>query len=134
MEDRMATPFMSSLAHHAADPFRLLVESVAEYAIFMLDPAGSVVSWNPAAERIFGYRAEEIISKNFSCLLTPEDISAGTPRHTLEHALKDGNHALETWRVRKDGSLFRAIATMSNLTDLFGNHVGFADVTRDITE
>jgi two-component system cell cycle sensor histidine kinase/response regulator CckA len=130
----MATPFMSSLDHHAADLFHLLVESVSEYAIFILDPAGCVVSWNPAAERIFGYRAEEIISKHFSCLFTPEDISTGEPSQTLEHALQNGNYVKETRRVRKDGSVFCAVTTVSDLKDSFGNHSGFAEVTRDITE
>src|SRR5580698_8051840 len=130
----MSAPFMSSLAHHAADPFRLLVESVAEYAIFMLDPSGCVVSWNPAAERIFGYRADEIVNKHFSRLFAEEDIAANEPRRTLEHALERGNYAQETRRVRKDGSLFWAITTISDLRDFFGNHAGFAEVTRDISE
>src|SRR6266699_2573942 len=123
-----ATPFMSSLAHHAADPFRLLVESVAEYAIFMLDPAGCVASWNPAAERIFGYRSEEIIGKHFSRFFTPEELSAGEPGHTLRRALEGGNYAQESPRVRNDGSRFWAISTVSDLKDFFGNHVGFAEV------
>jgi two-component system cell cycle sensor histidine kinase/response regulator CckA len=134
MSDRDTGPFISSLAHHAADPFRLLVNAVVDYGIFMLDPAGHVASWNPAAERIFGYRPEEIIGKHFSCLYTAEDIAAGEPDHTLKCALEGRNHSYERLRVRKDNSQFWAVTTVSNLKDFFGNHAGFAEITRDITE
>ena len=134
MSDHETPPFMSSVAHHAADPFRLLVEAVVEYAIFMLDPAGHVASWNPGAERVFGYRPEEIIGKHFSCVYTAEDQSAGEPDQTLQRALKGDNPPRENCLVRKDGSKFWAVTAVSNLKDYFGNHVGFAEITRDISE
>jgi PAS domain S-box-containing protein len=122
------------LAHHAADPFRLLVEGVVEYAIFMLDPAGCVAIWNPGAERIFGYQPEEIIGRHFSCFFTAEASSAGETAETLARALEVGTVTCERRRVRKDGSQFWAVTTVSNLKDYFGNHAGFAEITRDITE
>ena len=91
MSDRETPSFISSIAHHASDPFRLLVEAVVEYAIFMLDPAGHVASWNPGAERVFGYRPEEIIGKHLSCVYTAEDQRAGEPDQTLRCALKGDN-------------------------------------------
>lgn len=127
-------PFTTALAHHAADPFRLLVESVKEYAIFMLDPAGKVSSWNPGAERIKGYRSEEIIGQHFSVFYEPQDIEAGKPERLLQTALAEGRFEEEGIRVRKGGERYWAIVTVTVLHDYFGNPVGYADVTRDITE
>ncbi|NOT08611.1 MAG: PAS domain S-box protein, partial [Gemmatimonadales bacterium] len=123
-----------SLAHHAADPFRLLVESVADYAIYMVDPAGLVASWNPAAERIYGYRAEEIIGRPFGVFYPPEDVVAGMAEDARQRALAAGHYEFECTRVRKDASRFWAVVSISDLKDYFGNHAGFSVVTRDITE
>jgi PAS domain S-box-containing protein len=134
MSKRGTTPFMSAIAHHAADPFRLLIESVVDYAIFILDPAGNVASWNPGAERIYGYRAEQIVGRHFSCFYCPEDAASGAPGRELQCALQDGHDERECMRVRQDGSRFHAISTISDLKDFFGQHAGFAKVTRDITD
>ena len=129
-----ATPFVTTFSHAAADPFRLLVEAVKDYGIFMLDPAGNVSSWNPGAEKIKGYKAEEIVGQNFSCFYTAEDLTAGQPKRGLRIALEKGCFEEEGLRVRKDGATFWAIVTITNIHDAFGQHVGFANVTRDITE
>src|SRR5690349_16186256 len=105
---------MAFLDHHASDPFRLLVESVVEYAIFMLDSAGCVASWNDAAARIFGYTEAEIIGEHFSCFFTQEDIASGKPESVLKHATFS-SHVHEAQRVRKDGSLFWSVTTHSSI-------------------
>jgi two-component system cell cycle sensor histidine kinase/response regulator CckA len=128
------SPFVTTLSHAAADPFRLLVESVKDYGIFILDPAGNVSSWNPGAEKIKGYRADEIVGEHISCFYTPEDVAAGKPERGLRIALEDGRFEEEGLRLRKGGSPFWAIATITNIHDSLGQHVGFANVTRDITE
>jgi PAS domain S-box-containing protein len=134
MPELAASPFLSSIAHHAADPFRLLIESVVDYAIIMLDPAGNIASWNPGAERIYGYRADEIAGRHFSCLCCEEDAVRGLPQDALRRALEEGRHELECQRVRRDGTRFNAVINVSNLKDYFDNHAGFAEVTRDISE
>jgi two-component system, cell cycle sensor histidine kinase and response regulator CckA len=136
MEEKMndESPFVTTLAHAAADPFRLLVEGVKDYGIFMLDPTGSVSSWNPGAEKIKGYKAEEVIGKHFSCFYPAEDVATGKPQSDLQIALQEGRFEEEGQRLRKDGSLFWAIVTLTSLQDSSGHHVGFANVTRDITE
>ena len=128
------SPFVTTLAHAAADPFRLLVEGVKDYGIFMLDPAGHVSSWNPGAEKIKGYKADEVIGKHFSFFYSAEDVAAGKPQQHLQIALQEGRYEEEGQRLRKDGSLFWAIVTLTSLQDASGQHVGFANVTRDITE
>lgn len=127
-------PFVTTLAHAAADPFRLLVEGVKDYGIFMLDPAGNVSSWNPGAEKIKGYKAEEVIGKHFSCFYPAEDVAAGKPQRDLQIALQESRYEEEGQRLRKGGALFWAIVTLTKLQDASGEHVGFANVTRDITE
>ncbi len=114
--------------------FRLLVESCTDYAIFMLDPEGYVVSWNAGAERIKGYRAEEIIGKHFSCFYPLEDAEAGKPAQALRMAAATGRHEDDGWRVRKNGSRFWANVVMRTLRDKAGQLHGFAKVTRDVTE
>jgi PAS domain S-box-containing protein len=116
------------------DSFRLLVESVKDYAIVMLDPAGHVVSWNAGAERFKGYRAEEIIGKHFSCFYPAEAIQRGVPERELKTAEKEGRFEDEGWRVRKDGKLFWANVIISALRDKDGKLMGFSKVTRDLTE
>jgi two-component system cell cycle sensor histidine kinase/response regulator CckA len=127
-------PFVTTLSHAAADPFRLLVEAVEDYGIFMLDPAGTISSWNPGAEKIKGYKVEEIIGKHFSGFYTAEDVAAGKPQRGLQIALDEGRFEEEGLRVRKGGETFWAIVTITDIHDSFGQHVGFANVTRDISE
>ncbi|MBX6363390.1 MAG: PAS domain S-box protein [Gemmatimonadetes bacterium] len=114
--------------------FRLFVESVTDYAILMLDTDGRVVSWNPGAERIKGYAAEEILGRHFSLFYTEEDRISGRPWQALAIARADGHHAEEGWRVRKDGSRFWASAVLTAVRDDEGRLVGFGKVTRDLTE
>jgi len=114
--------------------FRLLVEGVKEYAIFMLDPEGHIISWNSGAELIKGYKAEEIIGKHSSCFYLEKDIKAGKPEQHLKAALKDGVIKCEGWRVRKDGSKFWANVIITALRDKNGNLRGFSKITHDITE
>jgi len=114
--------------------FRLMVESVVDYAIFMLDPRGNIASWNPGAERIKGYTAAEIIGEHFSRFYPPEEIANGKPQWELEVASREGRFAEEGWRLRKDGSLFWAGVVLSAVRDEKGALLGFAKVTRDLTE
>ena len=114
--------------------FRLLVSGVKDHAIFMLDPAGMIVSWNEGAERIKGYGADEIIGSHFSRFYLPEETAMGIPGRTLETATAEGHAESEGWRVRKDGSRFWANVNITALHDSDGNPRGFAKVTRDITE
>jgi PAS domain S-box-containing protein len=114
--------------------FRLLVDGVKDYAMFMLDPAGRVVSWNSGAERIKGYAADEIIGEHFSRFYTSEDVAAGKPSRELQTALELGNVEDEGWRVRKDRSLFWANVVITALYDKDQRLVGFSKITRDMTE
>jgi PAS domain S-box-containing protein len=115
------------------EPFRLLVESVQDYAIFMLDPTGIISSWNAGAERLKGYRADEIIGRHFSCFYPPEDIAAGKPARELAIAVAEGRVVDQGWRVRKDGSHFWAYVVITALHAPDGRLRGFAKVTRDDT-
>lgn len=119
---------------HSEERFRLLVESVGDYAIFMLDPGGHVSSWNRGAERAKGYRAEEIIGQHFSIFYPPEAVAAGHPQYELEVAVTEGRYEEEGWRVRKDGSMFWANVVITAVRDETGALRGFAKVTRDVTE
>ena len=114
--------------------FQLLVNGVKEYAIIALDPAGSVASWNTGAERLTGYRAEEIVGQHFSCFYTREDRSSGLPDLELRTALAAGQFEDEGWRVRKDGSQFLANVVITALRDELGQFCGFGKLTRDVTE
>lgn len=113
---------------------RLLVESVRDYAIFVLDATGHVITWNPGAARLKGYKAEEIIGRHFSTFYPQEDVAAGKPAWELEVAEEEGRIEDEGWRVRKDGTLFWANVVITALRDPDGRLVGFAKVTRDLTE
>src|SRR5208282_5638761 len=117
-----------------ADIFSLLVDAVMDYAIIMLGPDGRVASWNPGAERIKGYRAEEIIGQHFSCFYTDEDIERGKPERELTIAATQGRLEDEGWRVRKDRSRFWANVIIIALRDAAGELRGFANITRDLTE
>ena len=115
------------------ESFRLMVESVTDYAIVMLDPDGLVVSWNTGAERIEGYRAEEIVGRHFSQFYLSDDIQNGKPRRDLEVVAAKGRFEDEGWRVRKDGSTFWANVVFTAIRDQAGNARGFAKLTRDLT-
>jgi PAS domain S-box-containing protein len=114
--------------------FSLLVSAVVDYAIFMLDPSGRIISWNEGAQRIKGYAAYEIIGQHFSVFYPAEDVMQGKPSRMLEKAVHDGRYEEEGWRVRKDGSKFWASVVLTALRDRDGVLHGFAKVTRDITE
>jgi PAS domain S-box-containing protein len=114
--------------------YRLLVESVQDYAIFVLDPSGRVASWNPGARRIKQYEASEIIGKHFSTFYPAEDIENGKPEWELRVVNEEGRYEEEAWRVRKDGTLFWANVVITALRDDAGRLVGYAKVTRDLTE
>jgi len=120
--------------HRIEQRFHLLVDSVRDYAIFMMDPAGNVASWNPGAERLKGYRADEIIGRSFSRFHTPEDIEQGIPENSLRLASTQGRFESDGWRVRKDGSRFWANVIITAIRDKKKELVGFAKVTRDFTE
>lgn len=115
-------------------PFERLVQAVTDYAIYMIDLDGTVVTWNPGAERVKGYRPDEIIGQNFSRFFTPEDLDADLPQHSLRIAARDGHYEMEGWRVRKDGSRFLAHVVMDGIRNEDGLLTGFAKVTRDITD
>src|SRR5579862_2450656 len=114
--------------------FRRLVDGVKDYAVLMLDPAGRIASWNQGAERIKGYKANEILGCHFSCFYLPEDVQNGKPEHVLKTAIAEGRYEDEGWRIRKDGSRFWADVVITALTDGAGKLRGFSKVTRDITE
>jgi PAS domain S-box-containing protein len=114
--------------------FELLVAGISDYAIYMLSPEGIVVSWNSGAERFKGYKADEIIGQHFSQFYSREDQKAGLPAKALGIALKEGKFEAEGWRIRKDGSRFWTSVVIDALYDTQGRHIGFAKVTRDITE
>jgi len=114
--------------------FRLLVDSVRDYAIFMLDPQGYVLTWNAGAERIKGYRAAEIVGCHFSRFYPPEALARGLPDHELEMAQRVGSFEDEGWRLRKDGSLFWANVVVTAMRDGTGQLIGYSKVTRDLTQ
>jgi PAS domain S-box-containing protein len=118
----------------ASEQFRLLVAAVKDYAIFLLDPEGRVMSWNAGAERIKGYRAQEILGESFTRFYPPEDVEAGVPAAALEQASERGRFVAYGWRVRKDGSRFYAHVTITALRDAGGRLWGFAKITQDYTE
>jgi PAS domain S-box-containing protein len=120
--------------HRSEERFRLMVDNVVDYAILMLDTAGCVTSWNPGAQRIKGYRAEEILGKHFSHFYPRSDVEAGKPQRELEVAAKEGRIIDEGWRVRKDGSTFWANVVITALRDNQGHLRGYAKLTRDMTQ
>ncbi|HKY83125.1 MAG TPA: PAS domain S-box protein [Sphingobium sp.] len=114
--------------------FRLLVQSVTDYAIYMLDPVGTITSWNAGAERFKGYKAEEILGQNFSRFYSEDDRMAGVPTRALETAEREGRFEAEGWRIRKDGSRFWASVVIDTIRNSLGDLIGFAKITRDLTE
>lgn len=125
---------LAQVRKQSEEPFRLFVSNVKDYALLMLDPDGRVATWNAGAERIKGYRAEEIIGQHFSRFYTPEDIERGKPTRELEITAEQGRFEDEGWRVRKDGSRFWANVVMTALRDQTGQLRGFGKVTRDMTD
>src|SRR5471030_2437922 len=121
-------------AFHDAGRYRRLVNAITDYAIYMLDPQGVVSSWNPGAQRFKGYAAEEILGRHFSCFYTEEDRAAGLPANGLATARREGRWETEGWRLRKDGSRFWAHVIIDCIRDDAGAVLGFAKITRDITE
>ena len=129
-----ATPDLAAPFRTSEDLFRLMVENVKDYAIFMLDVRGRVASWNAGAERIKGYSAKEIIGQHFSRFYPPEDVQARKPERELQVAAAEGQWAEEGWRVRKDGSRFWASVVITAVRSADGELLGFGKVTRDITQ
>ncbi|HEY8833896.1 MAG TPA: PAS domain S-box protein [Gemmatimonadaceae bacterium] len=125
---------LGGIDHETGDLYRLLVESVDDYAIFALDPNGDILSWNAGAQRIKGYTAKEAIGKHFSIFYPPEKIKAGFPQFELREAARLGRFEDEGWRIRKDGSRFWANVVITALRDPGGNLVGYAKVTRDLSK
>lgn len=119
---------------HPDDGYRLLVNGVLDYGIFMLDASGHIASWNAGAERIKGYRAEEIIGRHFSVFYPAEDVAAGKPAHELKQAVAKGRLEDDGWRIRKDGTRFWANVVITALFDDTGELRGFGKVTRDMSE
>jgi PAS domain S-box-containing protein len=120
--------------HVSAERFELLVNSVTDYAIYMLDADGYVATWNPGARRFKGYEADEIIGRHFSTFFTDEDRAAGLPARALKTAAEQGRFEAEGWRVKKDGTRFWVNAVLDPIRDSVGNLLGFAKITRDDTE
>jgi len=130
------SPIRSPDPDHRPDEhtFQLLVDAVVDYAIYLISPDGRVQSWNRGAERIKGYRADQIIGQPISVFYTPEDAAAGRPAHNLRAAIEHGHFTEQAWRVRKDGTRFWADIVLTPLRDEQGALTGFAKVTRDLTE
>jgi PAS domain S-box-containing protein len=126
----------TSLPQNMADEsrFQLLVAGISDYAIYMLNPEGIVTSWNAGAQRFKGYTADEIIGEHFSRFYTDEDRKNGLPARALDIALKEGKFEAEGWRVRKDGTQFWTSVVIDPIYDTKGQHIGFAKITRDVTE
>lgn len=116
------------------DRYRLLINSITDYAIYMLDPHGYVASWNTGAQRVKGYSVHDIMGQHFSRFYSQEDIAAGEPERGLQAARRDGRFEKEGWRVRKDGSRFWASIVIDAISDEHGNLLGYAKITRDISE
>ena len=117
-----------------AERFKILVEAITDYAVYMLDPKGHVVSWNAGAQRIKGYQPSEIIGEHFSRFYTQEDRENGEPQRALKRAAEEGHFEKEGWRIRKDGTRFWASVVIDAIRDHSGTLIGFAKITRDISE
>jgi PAS domain S-box-containing protein len=125
---------IKSALRQTAEQFHILVDNVEEYAIYMLDPTGTVVTWNAGAQKIKQYTAEEIIGKNFACFYTAEDVAAERPQRNLREAARRGHIRDQGPRIRKDGSIFQAEIVLTALRDSAGDIRGYSKVTRDITD
>src|SRR5215210_4803799 len=131
--DNSARKHVEEKLRWTEESFRLMVESVSDYAIVMLDPQGHVVSWNTGAQRIKGFHADEIVGRHFAIFYPADDIADGKPQKDLQHAAVGGRFEDEGWRVRKDGSVFWANIVFTAIRDQAGNLRGFAKLTRDLT-
>jgi PAS domain S-box-containing protein len=129
MDDVKSRPAISE-----GDRYRLLIDAIADYAIYMLDPDGYIVSWNPGAQRFKGYTADEILGQHFSRFYTEEDKATNLPARALKGAATEGRFEHEGWRVRKDGTRFWAHVIIDPIRDEHGELLGFAKITRDLTE
>jgi PAS domain S-box-containing protein len=125
---------MSAQAGDDDARYRLLIDAIHDYAIYMLDPGGHVSSWNPGAERFKGYEAQDVLGRHFSIFYTPEDRAVGQPNRNLDRAAMDGRFEGEGWRVRRDGRRFWAHVVIDAIRDEDGRLLGFAKITRDVTE
>src|SRR5690606_2013954 len=132
MQSIQATPGLGELVDESRQ-FDLLVNSVTDYAIYMLDVGGCVRTWNPGGHRIKGYRADEIIGQHFSRFYTAEDVAARVPQRNLETAKAEGRFHAEAWRVRRDGTRFLASVVIDPIWK-DGVLIGYAKATRDVTE
>ena len=132
--DNSARKHVEEKLRFTEESFRLMVESVSDYAIVMLSPDGNVVSWNTGAQRIKGFLAEEIVGQHFSRFYPPDDVTSGKPQRDLDVAAALGRFEVEGWRVRKDGSTFWANVVITAIRDQAGELRGFAKLTRDLTE
>lgn len=124
----------ASAARAPVEPYRQLIDAITDYAIYSLDRSGIIISWNPGAERFKGYRAEEVLGRHVSLFYTPEDQAAGLPEQALATAAASKRFEGKGWRVRKDGSRFYAHVILDPIHDAQGELIGFAKVTRDITD
>src|SRR5881227_2114249 len=124
----------SSALQDTAEQFHILVDSVEEYAMYLLDPNGDIITWNTGAEKIKGYSAKEIVGKNFACFYTADDVAAGKPQRNLREAARRGYIRDQGLRVRKDGSTFEAEVVLTALIDEKRNVRGYSKVTCDITD
>src|SRR6516164_8303216 len=124
--------YLSSLTEEGR--YRLLIEAVTDYAIYLLDSSGVVTTWNPGAQRFKGYTAGDIIGQHFSRFYTEQDQKDGLPSRALEIARRDGKFEAEGWHVRKDGSTFWAYVVIDPIRDPSGEIIGYAKITRDLTE
>src|SRR3569832_1497204 len=127
-------PTAAARVELSADRYRLLVESMRDYAVFMLDPDGIIVSWNLGAELIKGYTADEIIGKHFSIFYPPDALARSWPEHELKVARAEGRYQEESWRIRKDGTRFWANVTITAMRSPDGTLIGFSKITRDLTD
>jgi PAS domain S-box-containing protein len=132
--DNSARKHVEEKLRWTEESFRLMVESVSDYAIVMLDPDGLVVSWNTGAQRIKGFKADEILGRHFAVFYPQEDVAKGKPDQDLNAAATNGRHEDEGWRLRKDGSMFWANIVFTAIRDQAGSLRGFAKLTRDLTE
>jgi PAS domain S-box-containing protein len=130
----LAGPHHGEALRIAEERFRLIMENVEDFAIFLLDLEGRVVDWNQGTERLLGYRAEEILGKHFGSFFTPDDQQAQRPARTLKQAAATGRAEDETWLVRKDGSCFWASGTVTALLDERGSLRGYVQILRDLTD
>jgi PAS domain S-box-containing protein len=133
MDTPSDTPAQSAL-QQSAEQFRLLVQSVTDYAIFMLDPPGIITNWNAGARRIKGYSADEIVGQHFLVFYSKEDRDVGLPARGLKTAAEERQFENEGWRYRKDGSRFWASVVIDRIADEQGHLLGFAKVTGDMSE